>query len=1153
MSFIHLHNHSHYSVLDGAVPVDKMVKRAVEFGMNAVALTDHGNMCGAIEFYEAARKAGIKPILGQEFYVAIGSRFGREVIKGEGTNHHLLLLAESLDGYKNLLRLSSLGYTEGYYYKPRIDYELIEKHSKGLICGSACIGGEIPQLILKGRLKEARDAAGKLNEIFGKDHFYLELQDHGIPEQRTVNEELIKMSSEMNIGLIATNDCHYLRKEDAYAHEVLLCIQTGKTMNDPSHMKFSSDNFYFKTEQEMEKIFGEYPDALFNTQKIADMCDVTLELHHPILPTFQVPEGFNLDTYLRHLVMEGAHTRYPDGIPPAAQERIDYELKVVTNMGFPGYFLIVWDFIKYSRSVGIPVGPGRGSAAGSIAAYCLGITQLDPLKYNLLFERFLNPDRKEMPDMDIDFCANRREEVITYVKEKYGYDHVSQIMAYGTMQPKAAFKDVARVMEVPFSEANEITKYITKDTLSESIKESEELQKFIKSGDNARRLMDTAMKLEGLVRSFGRHAAGVVISKDPLSECVPLYRDSKDESVAAQYDKVMVEAAGLVKMDFLGLVNLSIIDQCLGHIKKTKGIDLDLSTIPLDDPLTYKILQDADALGIFQLESGGMQNLLRKLGPTCFDDIVALVALYRPGPLQSGMVDQFIERKRHPEKVEYAHPLLEPVLKDTLGVIVYQEQVMLISRVMGNFSMGESDKLRKAMSKKKQDTISEMKEKFIKGAKELKFDPALADDIYEKMSKFGEYGFNKSHSAAYGLVTYQTAYLKAHYTTEYMAALMSFAAGKQEDIIKYIADCKAHNIEVLAPDVNRSSFDFSIEGDRRIRYGLRAVKGIGDKAIESIVRARQEEGAFTSLTSFFSNIDISVVNKGVLEALIKSGGFDSIHPNRAEMLVSSDPLIDAAKAMQKDKRSGQGSLFGGGDEGSAGSDAMPIVKTAEWPENIKLAFEKEVMGLYISGHPLQKYEKEIKLYSSAGSIIDLVDKYKNQEIPITLAGVLTNQQRKTSQKNGNAFAVAVLEDLAGQVETLFFRKILEANEPLIFSDEPVIIQGKLSFDETGSPKKLIADSIKTIKEARRSAAAAVHIKIDPIGMDEDTMRTIKKVFDTHKGNCPVFFHVTVNAKTGEEKIVKAHNSIGVKPSDELVTEVSALVGKDTVRYSFRNA
>jgi DNA polymerase-3 subunit alpha len=1130
-----------------------MVKRAVELGMNAVALSDHGNMCGAIEFYESSKKAGIKPIIGQEFYVAPGSRFSRETVRGEDTNNHLLLLAKNAEGYHNLLRLSSAGYTEGFYYKPRIDWDLLEKHHGGLIAGSACLGGVIPSMILKNRLEEARTAAGKMNELFGKDNFYLELQDHGMEEQKRVNTELIRIASELDIPLIATNDCHYLRKDDAYAHEVLLCIQTGKTMDDPNRMKFDSDQFYFKSEQEMEKVFGEYPDAIFNTQKIADMCDLTLNLHQAILPTFQVPDGFNLDTYLRHLVQEGAKTRFPGGVTPEAQERIDYELNVVTNMGFSGYFLIVWDFIKYARSVGIPVGPGRGSAAGSIAAYCLDITQLDPMKYNLLFERFLNPDRKEMPDMDIDFCALKREEVIAYVKRKYGEDHVSQIMAYNTMQPKAAFKDVARALSIPYTEANELTKFINGETLEESIKDSDELQKFYKSGDHAKKLLDTAMRLEGLVRSFGKHAAGVVISKDALTESVPLYRDPKDGLVATQYDKVMVEAAGLVKMDFLGLVNLSIIDRCLMHIKESTGKDLNLSTIPLDDPKTYKILQDADSLGIFQLESGGMQNLLRKLGPTCFEDIVALLALYRPGPLQSGMVDQFIERKRHPEKVDYPHPALESALHDTLGVIVYQEQVMLISRIMGNFSMGEADKLRKAMSKKKIDQINEMKEKFLKGAKELKFNTAIAEDVYDKMSKFGEYGFNKSHSAAYGLVTYHTAYLKAHHTTEYMAALLSFASGKQDDVIKYIADCRYHNIEVLPPDVNKSSFDFSLEGDRKIRFGLRAVKGIGDKAIESIVEARKEDGSFPTLSAFFEKIDISVVNKGVLEALIKSGAFASLHDNRAELLISVDPMLDAAKSMQKDRKSGQGSLFAAVESTDPSQGDIPIVKCAEWTEAIRLAFEKEVMGLYISGHPLQKYEKEIKLYSSAGSLTELVGRYKSQEVQISVAGVLTNQQRKISQKNGNAFAVAVLEDLAGQIETLFFRKTLEANEPLIFSEEPVIVLGKMNFDENGEPTKFIADSIKTIRDARRDAVNAVHISIDPIGMDDDTLVKLKAVLGTHKGNCPVFFHIDVNTKDKQEKIIKAHISIGVKPSDDLVKDVEDLMGKNSIRYTLRGA
>lgn len=1153
MSFVHLHNHSHYSVLDGAIPVDKLIGKALELGMNAVALTDHGNMCGAIEFYSAAIKKGIKPLIGQEFYVAPDSRFNKEASRDEDKNHHLLLIAKNNTGYQNLLKLSSFGYTEGYYYKPRIDKELLEKYHEGLICGSACLGGEIPLLIRRKKLAEARKTAAWFKELFGREHYYLEVQDHGIPDQKHVNEELIKISDEIDIPLIATNDCHYLNRSDAYAHEVLLCIQTQKLIEDPNRMRFDTDQFYFKTEEEMSSLFAEIPDAIYNTQTIADMCDVKLDLFHPVLPTFQVPEGYTLDTYLRHLVEIGSRQRYGDILSKEVTDRIEFELKVIISMGFSGYFLIVWDFINHSRKVGIPVGPGRGSAAGSIISYCIGITQLDPLRYNLLFERFLNPDRKEMPDMDIDFCAIGREKVIDYVKEKYGHDHVSQIMAYNTMQPKAAFKDVARVMNIPFAEANELSKFIQEDTLAQSIKNSDELQKFMKGSESNRKLLDTAVRLEGLVRSFGKHAAGVVISKDPLTECVPLYRDSKDGSIATQFDKVFVEAAGLVKMDFLGLVNLTIIQNCLNHIKESKGEDLNLSLIPIDDPKTYKMLQEADTLGVFQLESTGMQGLVRKLGPTNFDDIIALIALYRPGPLQSGMVDQYIECKRHPEKVFYPHPSLEPALNDTLGVFIYQEQVMLTSRIMGGFTMGESDKLRKAMGKKKVEIVDEMRGKFLKGASEKGIDPAIAEDVYDKMSKFAEYGFNKSHSAAYGLVTYQTAYLKAHYPTEYMCALLTSAAGKQDDVTKYIADCRAHRIEVLAPDVNKSDFDFSIEGDRKIRFGLRAVKGVGDKAIECIIEGRKKCGGFTNISSFLENVDSAAVNKGTLDSLIKSGAFTSVHPVRSELLASIDIMLDIAKSVQKDKKSGQGNLFGADTSPeTASTGGVNLIKQEEWPEHVRLGFEKEVLGLYVSGHPLRKYEKEIRLYSSCGTISELHGKYMNTEAQCTLAGVLTGQSLRTSKTSGSNFAVGKLEDISSSIEVMFFKRILKTSEAIIFADEPVIITGKIKFDENGEPDKLIAETIKPLKEARREIITAIHVKIDPIGMDEGTLVSLKDIFVKHKGECNLFFHVD---KAGQKSptIVKAHNSIRIKPSDELISEVTKLIGKDSVRYTLRGA
>ncbi|HPA73965.1 MAG TPA: DNA polymerase III subunit alpha, partial [Spirochaetota bacterium] len=664
MKFVHLHNHSDYSILDGSITVDRLIEKTASMGMPGVALTDHGNMFGAIEFYEKARARGVVPILGQEFYVAAGSRFSRESkAHGKDSSHHLVLLAENAEGYKNLIKLSSIGYLEGFYYKPRIDMEVLEKHSRGLIALSACLGGEIPVLIQKGQMKEAAALAGRMGELFGREHFYLELQDHGIPEQKTVNRELVRISGELNLPLVVTNDCHYAERNDAYSHEVLLCIQTGKFLDEESRMRFPSDKFYFRSPQEMQSLFAELPDALYNTVNIMEMTDVKLNLGQPILPHFQVPEGFTLDSYLKHLVYEGAKKIYGGTIPGEIVTRIEYELSVITKMQFSGYFLIVWDFINWARENSIPVGPGRGSAAGSIVAYALGITSLDPMKYNLLFERFLNPDRNEMPDMDIDFCAERREEVIQYVKRKYGEDHVSQIITFNKMKAKAVIKDVARVLRIPFNDANLISKHITSDSLSEELDTSADLKKIYRETEKGKTLIDVSLTLEGHVRSAGKHAAGVVISREPLMEYAPLYRDTKDGSISSQYEKNSLEKAGLVKMDFLGLKNLTIIDKCLKLIEKNRGEKLDIGAIPLDDAETYSLLQRGDTNGVFQLESAGMQNVLRKLGPTCFEDIIAVNALYRPGPLNSGMVDDFIKRKRNPATIQYQHPSLEPILK----------------------------------------------------------------------------------------------------------------------------------------------------------------------------------------------------------------------------------------------------------------------------------------------------------------------------------------------------------------------------------------------------------------------------------------------------------------------------------------------------------
>ena len=1145
MKFIHLHNHSDYSILDGALTIDSMIDSAVALGMPGIALTDHGNMFGAIEFYQKARKKGIKPIIGQEFYMAPGSRFEKEARAGvKDAGYHLLLLARDHTGYRNLMKLSSVGFLEGFYYKPRIDLETLEKHSGGLIASSACLAGEIPTLILQGRTKEATNVAGRMSEIFGEGNFFFELQDHGIPEQRTVNAALVTMASKLGIDLIATNDCHYLKKEDAFSHEVLLCIQTGKTLDDENRMRFSSDQFYLKTQAEMERVFPDFPDALHNTYRIFEMVDLELELNNPILPNFQVPESFTLDTYLRQLVLDGARMHFGQRIPDEVMARIDYELRVITGMKFSGYFLIVWDFINYAKARGIPVGPGRGSAAGSMVSYCLGITSLNPLEYNLLFERFLNPDRNEMPDMDIDFCADRREEVIDYVKKKYGEDHVSQIITFNKMKAKAVIKDVARVLGIPFAEANEISKLITEDSLREALDASVDFKKIRSTGERGRMLVDISLTLEGLVRSAGKHAAGVVISRDPLTEYVPLYKDTKDGSVSSQYDKVTLEAAGLVKMDFLGLKNLSIITRCVEYIEENHGVKIDLDSIPLDDPATFTLLQRANTKGVFQLESAGMQNILRKLRPTKFEDIIAVNALYRPGPLDAGMVDDFIARKRNPDKVRYEHPLLEPILMETLGVIVYQEQVMLISQVLGGFSLPEADKLRKAMGKKIPEIIKQMEDKFLKGAEAKKIPARIAQSIFEQIEKFGRYGFNKSHSAAYALVSFQTAYLKAHYPLEYMAALLSFQPDNQDDIIKYVGDCRENGITILPPDINHSKKDFTTENGC-IRFGFSAIKGIGEKAIESILEARGKKKRFQTLDDFLEEIDLAAVNKGAMESLVRAGAFDSIHPVRARLFYSIDMLLESGRRLQEDRASGQGNLFDSGPVGTRGGLIDELPEIEPWHDNVKLQHEKDVLGVYVSGHPLAKYEREIKTFACTG-ISALSGRHDSGDFSIV--GIVSDLKARIS-KNGKRFAVAKLEDMEGAIEALFFPDVLSRYEQMLTAEEPVMVKGSVEF-ENEKPKKIIVNEVKSLRETRRESIAAIHIKLDPVGIDEELLAQIKRVIVENRGGCPVFFHI--RESRGEEKIVRAHHTYGITPSDSFMSGLVKIVGEEAVRYSTHN-
>lgn len=1148
MDFVHLHNHSDYSVLDGAITIDKLIERTKELGMKAVALTDHGNMFGAVEFYQKANRAGVKPIVGEEFYMSPGKRTDHSeqnsVKDSNGEKaYHLVLLAENEQGYKNMMKLSSIGYTEGFYYKPRIDMEVLEKYSAGLICSSACLAGEIPRCIMRGRPKEAREIAGRFNEIFGRDRFYLELQDHGIPEQKTVNDELIKISSELNIPLIVTNDAHYVKKEDAYSHEILLCVQTGKTVKDENRMRFATNEFYLKSPEEMTALFKDYPQAAANTVKIAEMVDLTIDLGHPALPQFDVPEGYDLNSYLLHLATQGANRIYGTPLPDAVQKRLSYEYEVISNMGFAGYFLIIWDFIKEARRMNIPVGPGRGSGAGSIISYCLGITSLDPLKYDLLFERFLNPERNELPDMDLDFCSVRRKEVIDYVKRKYGEDKVSQIITFNKMMAKGVVKDVARVLDIPFDRANEISKMIPNNSsLRQALEMSPELKKFYKSGPEAKQLIDISFRLEGLTRSAGKHAAGVVISKGELTDYVPLYVDTKEGGVTSQYEKNSLEQAGLVKMDFLGLENLTVIDYCITLIKQTTGEEINFDNMTLDDPGVFALLQKGDTIGVFQLESGGMQNLLRRLCPNVIDDIIAVVALYRPGPLKSGMADDFVIRKNDPKKVRYPFPQLEPVLKDTLGVIIYQEQVMLISRVIGGFTMPEADKLRKAMGKKKPDIIAALKEKFVKGAAAQGLDVKKAGALYDQMEKFGEYGFNKSHSAAYAIVTYQTAYLKAHYYIYYMAALLS---NDPDSSTKFIADCKAHGVGVLPPSINLSSYAFTVEGNK-IRFGFSAVKGLGEKVIEGIIASRKKGGRFTSLKDFFERVDMASINKGVVEALVKAGAFDELNSNRAMILASTDFLLETGRRLQADNATGQFDLFGGDDGGSQRD--IELLQAEVWSESERLEHEKEALGLYLSGHPLARYEKEISSFSST-SIADLYEiEGDAKPASASIAGIVQNWAVKQSKK-GKMYGVGKLEDLGGAIDIIVFEKTLESYGDILASGKPVLVEGKLEFEED-IPSKLLVNSAAMLAGMRRKAISAIHIKIDTSdGADDNLIGGIKSVLESYRGDCPVYVHAGAGS---EEQVIKVNKAFNVVPSEALVSELCKLVGDDSVRCAIGN-
>lgn len=1146
-NFVHLHVHTQYSMLDGAIRFKDLFAKCKEYGMDTVAITDHGSMYGALEFYVTAKKAGLKPIIGCEFYVSPTSRHDKKAKTDNSLQYyHLVLLATCKDGYQNLLKLASIAHMEGFYYKPRIDKEVLIQHSDGLIALTACLHGEVPYLV--GHNKDypaAVKAAKELHEIF-PNRLYLEIQENGLTEQIAVNEGLKKLSAELDIPLVATNDCHYLNRDDAYAHEVLLCIQTGKTINDADRFKFSTDELFFKSPQEMRTAFADCPEAIENTVKIAEQCNVELTFDSHYFPIYEVPDGHTLDTLFEQKAREGLevrleqvkiHRELTPELEKTYRDRLDVEIEVIKRMGFPGYFLIVADFINWSKNQHIPVGPGRGSGAGSLAAFCMKITDIDPISYGLIFERFLNIERKGMPDFDVDFCQERRGEVIQYVQGKYGGEtHVAQIVTYGSMKAKGVIRDVGRALAMTFSDVDKIAKLIPDKlgiTLPEALAQEPRLQDLQKRDPQVDALLKIAIRLEGLPRHTSTHAAGVVVSPEPMVEYLPVCRGPKGE-VLTQFAMKYTEMTGLIKFDFLGLKTLTVIERAIRLIAKILGKRLDISTIPMDDVKTYKLLRKGDALGVFQLESSGMRALLTSMKPEVFTDLIALVALYRPGPLESGMVDDFVNTKHGKMVAQYPLPQLEPILKETYGVIVYQEQVMKIANVLANYTLGDADMLRRAMGKKIKEVMDNEKEKFMEGCRGNNIPEEKAEYIFDLMAKFAGYGFNKSHSAAYALIAYQTAYLKAHYPAQFMAALLSCDVNNTDKVVMYINECKDHEIEVLPPDINESDTDFNvIEG--RIRFGLAAVKNVGGAALESIIEERDKEGHYKGIEDFCNRIDSRKVNRRVIESLIKAGAFDSIGNKRSQLFAILDQALDQAQSAQRDKQSGQISLFGLLPDAEALKTAtIPLPDIDEWDQRELLAAEKETVGFYITGHPLDAFRNDLKEIVDA----DLATlSSSTDERPIRIGGLIRTMKEHKS-KSGDRMAFITLEDLSGSMEVIIFPRTFTECSHLLNTTDPVIIQGTLQVSEERGAK-VIAETVDTIQEARKKFTEKAHVIIQAETLTRPGMEGLKKTFHQFYGECPL--SLTIHFDKRGEVDIDVPKDMTVRPCRELRETITSVI------------
>ena len=1159
--FVHLHLHTEFSLLDGACRIGELLDQVARLKMPAIAVTEHGNLFSAIAFHDQARTRGVTPIIGCEVYVANGSRLTKSGTPGETANH-LVLLATNQTGYHNLIKLVSAGYTEGFYYKPRIDKELLAQHADGLVGLSSCLKGEVATHLRFEQQRKAVAAASTFGDILGRGNFFLEMQYQGIDDQRVVNRGLAPIAKDLGLPLVCTNDVHYLRQADHHPHDVLLCIGTGKNVQDTERLRYHGDQFYLKTAEEMAAIFSETPKALQNTVAITERCALDLSASENHLPNFDVPDEYTLDEYFEHVVRDGYEQRLPrlrelesrDALrhPLNAYEaRLAYEVDVIKRMRYPGYFLIVWDFIRYARERGIPVGPGRGSAAGSLVAYCLQITDVDPLEFDLIFERFLNPERVSLPDIDIDFCERRRGEVIEYVTRKYGRENVAQIITFGTMKARAVVRDVGRTLGMSYADVDRVAKQIpaTLDiTLDRAVGENPTLKEMWQQDERVKELINVAKRLEGVTRHASVHAAGVVIAPRPITEFAPLYKSQKDE-ITTQWAMKEIERVGLLKMDFLGLSTLTLIDDAVAHIRATTGTEIELDQLPLDDAKTYGLFSEGQTLGIFQFESSGMRETLRKAKPQRFDDLIALNALYRPGPLRGGVIDDFIARKHGKVEIAYEVPQLEPILHDTYGVIAYQEQVMRIASDLAGFTLGEADVLRKAMGKKDAAVMKAQRDRFVKGAVERGVPRKKATKIFDLIEYFAGYGFNKSHSTTYALLAYQTAYLKAHYPSHFMAALLTIERQNTDKLAVYLGECRDMTVPILTPDVNASGVHFTVT-DAGVRFGLAAIKNVGEAAITSILDSREKHGRITSLNRLCEEVDLRLVNKRVLESLVKAGAFDSlldgtpsmsVAEGRARLLAASDRAIEHGSRRQRDRDLGQNELFGESDAGEAADGSVALPSATPWTEGQQLGFEKEALGLYLSGHPVDRHADQLQ---AAG--VKRIEELEGGSASVAIAGIISAVRSLTTRK-GDPMAVVTIEDRAGHLEAVMFPEAYRKYGSLLQADRLVVVRGRLEKDEETA--RLITSHVQTVDTVLGDGGRMMAVRLASPPHDRSTLEALADLFGRYQGTGRVALEIELRKEGRPVRLRASLPSTRVRASQELVEEVERLCGKGAVSWS----